>query len=149
MILQTTLLWCRELKTDEQLKAIMKRYMCYVTCAYGFYNDTKPISADIFKDNLPDDLYVEGGIKLSGKEDRADAPEWLDRADAPFDLRTLEDQDAWWADICKLDNIPPGYFCHRVIYGVPEDEEGYPALEKGWQDALKDEFGERRHLAGN
>jgi hypothetical protein len=73
VLLRISRIICREAKTDDQLKEIMKSHPSAPNLIHGFYHstdvdDTPNEWRSTFPDNCwghPDGLYLEGGVRLS------------------------------------------------------------------------------------
>ena len=154
MFLNTALIFCREPKTDDQLKAIMHKHP-WAGNIYGFYNFTIPGLAVggwkfVYGDTStpPDSVFIEEGVGV-GRQ-------WLDQEfDQPFAAPRLPDnledpcwqkymiaKEDWWIATIRLGTrwMPDDYHCYRVLYGQLEDEFHLDEAAKDWKDLILDWF---------
>ena len=155
MLLKTALIFCREPKTDDQLKAIMMNQP-WDGLVHGFHNVTSDHDAydrqyEIGRGDI-DSIYVEDGATYSSyNTDWADhemhdpSPVFLSLPDGPDDpaWKAIEDaRGGWWRATLRYIgmNIPNDYHRHRIYYGIIGDEDDHE-LDGAWRDLILNLFG--------
>jgi hypothetical protein len=150
MLLHTALVICREAKTDDQLKEIMSSQPWAPQMIHGFRNVTRPWDdlnewRQQCSYSLPDSIYVEGGLGMSGDKTWLDC--WFDEPTPIFLSRPSEDPindpkwkalKVWWRATVELVLvwITTDCHCYRIYYGQIEDEYEPGEPEQAWEKLI-------------
>jgi hypothetical protein len=144
MYLKTAFIFCKEPKTDVELKAIMATHPWAPTMTYGFYKLRSSTWADERNTwscaSSADSIYVDTGYGFGSEK-------WIAESfDEPFLMFTEREdwgercrlQRAWWKAVTELllNNLPESYHSHTIRYGELEDEFEPGAAEKAWKEML-------------